>query len=61
MVIPDTHEEADLSPFDPNDSRGMHEESDHDHDGPGVSCAHQWYKMYQQQKFSVVIPHFCYI
>jgi hypothetical protein len=41
MVIPDTHEEADLSPFDPNDSRGMHEESDHDHDGPGVSCAHQ--------------------
>ena len=40
------HEEADLSPFDPNDSRVRHDESDHDHehDGPGVSCAHQWYK-----------------
>ena len=41
------HEEADLSPFDPNDSRGGRQdesEPDHEHDGPGVSCAHQWYK-----------------
>merc|ERR1719273_168259 len=44
IVIPEMHEEADLSPFDPNESRGGRgspEEHDHDHEGPGVSCAHQ--------------------
>jgi len=41
IVIPEMHEEADLSPFDPNDSRGRNDETDHDHEVPGVSCAHQ--------------------
>lgn len=45
-IIPDEHDEVDLTDFDPESDRRrqraeMHDDDDDHHHGPGVSCATQ--------------------